>query len=110
MKNYDPNIINGVHTVKITLQLWNYKGHIINKVGGNCKGRMILDFDFECMDDEIPENDCQLQYHEDGDFFSCTLMDEEGNTLECEKDPRDMNDMIVAIEIIEFSEEVDKRR
>lgn len=34
MKNYDPNITRGVHTVRITLQMWEYKGHIIRHVCG----------------------------------------------------------------------------
>lgn len=103
MKNYDPNI-EGMHTVKITLQQWEYKGHIIKRVGGNCKGRDILDFDFECEDDFL-DNDCQLEYHEDLDYFSCVLKDKNGKTLECRGDTEDMNDMIVGIEIIDFCEE-----
>lgn len=104
MKNYDPNIYRGVHTVKITLQMWEYKGHIIRRVGGICKGRDILDFDFG-YEDVFPNNDCQLEYHEDLDFFSCVLKDENGNTLKCEADAEEMNDMIVGIEIIDFCKE-----
>ena len=104
MKNYDPNIYRGVHTVKITLQMWEYKGHIIRRVGGICKGRDILDFDFG-YEDVFPNNDCQLEYHEDLDFFSCVLKDENGNTLKCEANAEEMNDMIVGIEIIDFCKE-----
>ena len=46
MKNYDPNIYRGVHTIKITLQIWDYIGHVTQKIRGNCKGRNILSFDF----------------------------------------------------------------
>ena len=105
MKNYDPNITNGVHTVRITLQSWGYKGHIIQEVKGNCKGRDILNlFDFEDAD-EFTKNDCQLQCHEDDEYYSCVLTDDEGNTLECEEDAEGMNDMIVAVEIIYFRKE-----
>lgn len=104
MKNYDLNIYRGVHTVKITLQSWKYKGHIINRIKGNCKGRDILDFDFECEDD-FPDNDCQMKYHEDNDYFTCVLKDENGNTLMCDGDAREMNSMIVGLEIIDFCEE-----
>ena len=104
MKNYDLNIYRGAHTVKITLQSWKYKGHIINRIKGNCKGRDILDFDFECEDD-FPDNDCQMKYHEDNDYFTCVLKDENGNTLMCDGDAREMNSMIVGLEIIDFCEE-----
>ena len=103
MKNYNPNITNGVHTVMITLQSWGYKGHIFQKITGNCKGRDMLHFDFY-EEDEFPDNDCQLEYDEDVDYFSCVLKDDEGNTIECEGDASEMNDMIVAVEIIDFSE------
>lgn len=104
MKIYDPNIYRGVHTVKIKLQKWEYKGHIIRRVGGNCKGLSLLDFDFYCECD-FPDNDCQLEYHEDRDCFSCILKDEDGNPLKCDGDAEEMNDMIVGIEIIDFREE-----
>lgn len=47
MKSYDPNIDRGIHTVKITLQIREYKGHIVQKISGNCKGGNILYFNFE---------------------------------------------------------------
>ena len=106
MTSYDPNIISGVHTVQITMQMWDYVGHIIQKIRGNCKGMEILNFDFE-IEDEFPENDCQLEYHEDGDFFSCILKNENGDTLECENDAQEMNDMIVAVEILSFERVMD---
>lgn len=104
MKNYDPNIYEGTHTVKITLQQWEYKGHIIKRIGGNCKGISLLDFDFYCECD-FDDNDCQMKYHEDEDYFTCILRDENGNTLRYEGDAREMNNMIVCIEIIDFCEE-----
>lgn len=105
MKNYDPSIRMGIHTVRITIQQWEYTGHIIQKVGGNCKGRDILCFDFECEDDDsVLENDCNLKFHEDG-YISATLRDEAGNTLVCEEESCDFNKMIVAVEIIDFVKE-----
>ena len=104
MKNYDPNIYRGVHTVKIKLQKWEYKGHIIRRVCGNCKGRNVLDFDFEC-EDNFPDNDCYLKYHEDRDFFSCVLKNDDGDILQGNYYAEEMNDMIVGIEIIDFCEE-----
>lgn len=101
MNNYDSNIYNGVHTIKITLQQWDFVGHIIQKISGNCKGRNVLDFDFEC-EDEFPDNDCDLTYNDEYNMFSCKLKNKEGDTLECEGDAADMNKMIVGMEIIDF--------
>lgn len=104
MKNYDPNIWEGIHTVRITIQQWEYVGHITYKIGGNCKGRDILDFDFECEDnDSILENDCNLIFHENG-YISVTLTDEAGNKAEFEEEASEINKMIVSVEIIEFVE------
>lgn len=107
MKSYNLDIESGVHTVKITLQNNGYVGHIIQKVSGNCKGRDMLDFNFENEEDSdlLPENDCQLEYNEDYNIFRCVLVNAVGSTLECEGDAEEMNDMIVAIEIIDFTEE-----
>lgn len=104
MKNYDPNIYRGIHTIEITIQQWGYVGHITQRVGGNCKGRDVLDFDFECEDADL-ENDCNLQYNEEYDCFSAVLKDENGNTLEVEESAEDFNKMIVKIEIIDYVEE-----
>ena len=103
MKKYDPNISKGVHTVKITLQQWDYVGHITQEIKGNCRGRNVLDFDFEC-EDEFPDNDCQLDYNEDDDIFSCFLKNENGDIFYCKGDARKMNKMIVGIEIVDFKE------
>lgn len=104
MEKYDPNIWSGVHTVRITLQMWEYVGHIIVKVRGNCKGKDILDFDFEDYDD-FKENDCNLNYDEEHDCFTGALQDKEGGRLMFEEDARGMNEMIVAMEIIDYVEE-----
>lgn len=106
MKNYDPNIINGTHTIRVTLQMWDYKGHIIQKIKGNCKGREILDFDFE-YEDEFPNNDCQMEYNEEYDGFKCVLTNECGETTKFEGDAEDMNSLIVAVEIIDFKKNED---
>lgn len=104
MKNYDPNIYKGIHTVRITIQQWGYLGHITQEISGNCKGRDILDFDFECEDGEC-ENDCNLRFDDDYNVFRATLKDENGNTLEVEGEDEEFNKMIVALEIIDFMED-----
>ena len=83
MKNYDPNIYRGVHTIKITLQIWDYIGHVTQKIRGNCKGRNILSLD----------------------FFTCVLKNKKGDILEFERDAEEMNNLIVGIEIIDFVED-----
>lgn len=105
MKRYDQKIVNGVHTVKITLQMYEYVGHIIYKIRGNCKGKSVLDFDFE---DEVEfyYNDCQMEYDEEDECFNCVLKSPECNFIECQGDAQEMNDMIVGIEIIDFKEDV----
>lgn len=105
MKNYDPNITWGVHTIEVTLQQWEYIGHLIFKNGGNCKGRDVLDFDLECLIGRKIENDCNFQYHEEEDYFSATLKDESGNVLEVEGEAEEFNNMIVKIEITDYVEE-----
>lgn len=104
MKNYDPNA-QGTHKIKITLQQWEYVGHIFINVRGNCKGLDVLSFDFDCdIDDEfIPENDCNL-ICEDG-YFKTELHDPEGNVLIMNGDAYDMNRCVVGIEIVDFVEE-----
>lgn len=38
MKNYDPNIRWGTHTIKVSFQRWDYKGFVTFRRGGICKG------------------------------------------------------------------------
>lgn len=106
MKNYDPNISFGVHTVRVTLQRWDYVGHIIQRIHGNCQGRSILGFDFECeLGSEFPDSDCNLTYDKEFDCFSCVLRNDAGDTLSITEDAREMNDMIVCVEILDYQEE-----
>lgn len=104
MKNYDPNIAWGVHMIEVTLQQWGYVGHLIFKNTGNCRGKDVLDFDFEyCV--EQAESDCDFQYHEEDDYFSAILKDENGNTLKVEGEAEEFNQMIVKVEILDYVEE-----
>ncbi len=108
MKSYDPNIQYGIHTIEITLQLWEYVGHITRKIGGNCKGIDVLDFDFECEDGDCLDSDCNLKFNEEYNYFSATLKDSEGNTMEVEESVHDFNKMIVKVEIIDFQKDEDE--
>lgn len=106
MREYDPNF-EGVHKVRITLQQWEYKGHIVYEVGGNCKGLSILntaDFETDSYTNSRAENDCNLSFDEDYETFSLELKDDEGDILEIRADGKEMNDMIVSIEILDCIE------
>ena len=59
---------------------------------------------FEC-EDAFLDNDCQLTYHDDLDFFTCVLKNKKGDILEFEGDAEEMNNLIVGIEIIDFVED-----
>lgn len=101
MKIYNPNIYKGTHMVRVTIQRFDYIGHIIKKVYGNCKGRYVLDFDFD-EEDANNENDCELQFEEDNEYFFAILKNENGDTLEVKGTSKEFNNMIVATEIIDF--------
>lgn len=101
MKSYNPNSCYGTHTIEITLQSWEFFGHITQKITGNCKGKYILDFDFECEDGCL-ESDCNLKYNEEYNYFSATLKNSKGDTLEVEGSADDFNKMIVKVEITDF--------
>lgn len=103
MEKYDIGIRNGVHRVKVTLQQWQYVGHIWINMGGNCYGKALLDFDFECEDGES-ENDCELKYHENEEWFTAVLKDQDGNSCRVDGSAADFNDMIVAVEIVSYEE------
>ena len=60
-----------------------------------------IDFETDTeFDTPSTKNDCNLTYNGD-DFFSATLHDNEGNELYVEGDAEEMNQMIVAVEIID---------
>lgn len=100
---------NGIHKIKVTLQSYDYVGHIISEIGGNCHGRDVLDFDFECeteFDGDYISNDCHLKYDEDMDVFDVTLKNDKGEELVLEGLSGDeMNKMIVGLEFIDFKPE-----
>lgn len=115
MDNYDPNIFEGTHNVRVTLQEWGYKGHIAFQVGGNCKGTDVLQngFDFPEYDvqddiDHYTENDCRFAYHnsDDDGWYSCRLKDNTGDEMDCDDlDENDVKRMIVAVEIVSFEKD-----
>lgn len=116
MDNYDPNIFEGTHIIRVTMQQWGYKGHVAFPVGGNCKGTGVLQsgFDFPEYDvqediDRYTENDCKFAYHddEDGDgWYSCRMKNDAGDEMDCDDlDENDVKRMIVAVEIVSFEKD-----
>jgi len=94
------------HKVQITLQEENYVGHVIFEMGGNCRGLDILrSSNFEDETFEDAENDCKLQYIENGDYFEAYLKNENGEEFLLEGNGEEMNRRIVSIEIISFERE-----
>lgn len=104
MKSYDNDMFEesiGTHTVEITLQQREYVGHITQRISSDCKGLELLDYNFGCEDGDS-ENDCNLKYDEDRGYFSATLKNPEGDTLDVEGYAEEFNNMIVKMEIVDF--------
>jgi hypothetical protein len=113
MKNYDPNINSGDHTVRVYLQTWGYKGSVDLVVRGNCHGKEIIGTAMEAISDSFCEgdedlflkNDINLRIKNIGrETYVVTgcLTDENGKTLELEEDADDMHRYIVGAEIIQY--------
>lgn len=106
MKNYDPNIRWGTHTVKVSFQIWEYKGYVTYQIRGNCKGSGLLGVDADNLyDTKFLENTADLVIYDDGWFEMC-LTDEHGGTIEIEEELRELDDCIIGTEIVDFVEEV----
>lgn len=105
MENYNLNINWGTHTILITLQQFEYIGHLTVQIGGNCKGRQVLDFNFEYYGDERIESDCDFKYDEENEIFYVALKNKNGEISEFEGNASDFNDMIVGLEILDYVEE-----
>ncbi len=107
MKYYDnnDNLHDRIHTIRVTLQSGEYKGHIVFKVGGNCFGMDLLTWNPECETqedvDRFVENDCNFRIDEEYNCYLYTLKDENGNECEFESDEDELKDNVVAIEIID---------
>lgn len=108
IKDYDPNF-RGVHVVRVTFMQWDYVGHVAYAIGGNCRGSDLLSGDFLETDiqediDRYPENDCDFTFHEAGEFYSATLRNSKGDTLEVDGDENEFKAMVVSIEFSELKE------
>ena len=108
INNYDPNYCFGEHTIKVTIQEWQYRGNLKVKVNGNCKGMSVIEGISESIYDQANtlESDCEfVVLEEDGEepWFSAILKDSDGNQLETTDLFDRLENLIVAIEIIDFT-------
>lgn len=107
ISNYDPNYADGVHTVRVTIQAWDYRGHIEVKIGGNCRGFGVMEdiaediWDTALDDPSEVTSDCHFEVL-DENFYRAVLRNERGDILDCEGDQHDFEDMIVGVEIVAF--------
>ncbi|HIB1875297.1 TPA: DUF5406 family protein [Enterococcus faecium] len=113
MKNYDPNIRWGTHTIKVYFQRWEYKGFITFSTGGNCKGLDVLTLDEDDLYDQTlidnPIGFGLLSEDDEGDeWFKMTLKNDKNDVLEVEDEWSYLKSYIVGIEIIDFIEEDSK--
>lgn len=107
MKNYDPNIRWGKYTVKVTFQRWDYKGFMMFRSDGNCKGLSVLLLDEEDLYYQpLTDNPIGLEFlpedDEGNEWFKMTLKNDEGNELLVEDACEELGDYIVGLEIIAF--------
>ncbi|EPH71005.1 hypothetical protein D929_02219 [Enterococcus faecalis 02-MB-P-10] len=110
MKNYNPNIRDGVHTIKVSFQQWDYKGFVTFEKGGNCKGLDIIEISEDDLYDvnfkENPINFRSLSADSDcEEQFAMTLKNDKEELL-VEDEWYGLSDYIVGIEIVDFIEEV----
>lgn len=116
LESYEPQSRN-YHHIKVTFAHADYFGHVVFKVGGNCKGASILanglDFWENCDEEDIEnlvQNDCELSLYGnnyDEYWFKVNLTNPSTGDQMCieELDYEDLADMIIAVEIVKVEPE-----
>lgn len=111
MPENDPNVRWGKKKVRLVYQMWQYKHEAFVTIGGNCRGKTIL----ESAHEQYMEN----LYEKNKGMYTITFHAENGDTLikdgiaplddddEDEREfmyefERDMADALVSIEIVEI--------
>lgn len=83
-----------------------YKGWFELKIGGNCKGMGVLDFDATEMGDENydePKTDgMKIAWDFVYDCFNVILKNDEGDTCEYDLSAAELDNMVVRLEIVDF--------
>lgn len=104
------------HTVRITFNWCGAVGHISYILKGNCKGAAILesalDFVSDCDTDDIEnlvENDCNFSMSSNNDPLFCLhlLQDKDHVVVMDGLDEKELEELIVAVEITECKGEVE---
>ena len=103
MKYYDVYSDYGVHAIKVTLQCGQYIGSLEYEISGNCKGRDLLDFSFDCYDiTEIKELN-RINVDCDVDAEEITIWNKAHNdSVTVDYFTDELNEMIVKLEITDF--------
>lgn len=105
MKKYDQNISYGVHTIKVSFQSFEFKGHVIYEVSGNCKGIDLLSVDSnDLYGTTFKENPINLKDIGDS-WYSMGLTSEDGDLCMIEDEWDCIGENIVGVEIIDFVKE-----
>lgn len=104
---YDPNNRYGEHTIKVTIQRCDYRGHIWVKIRGNVKGFAVMSditdviFEKAIWKAADIDSDCGFVVDEEG-WYKAVLKNNEGDTLKDEGDEREFEDAIVGVEVVDF--------
>lgn len=100
----------GVHACRVTFMYDEYCGHVIYRIGGNCKGGNILSAvlsDLSCLKEDPDEanNDCQFTYREDYDVFTLVLRNGD-DTMSIALEYDELLKSVVSVEIIDYKPDV----
>ena len=105
MKYYDVYSDYGVHTIKVTIQCGEYIGSLEYEISGDCKGRDLLDFSFDCYDISGIKELNKTNIDCDVDTEEVTIWNKEHNDfIITDYFSGDLNDMIVSVEIVNYKD------
>ena len=108
MKNYDPNIYMGIHTLRITIMNFDFVGHIEKEVGGNCRGKSMIESGLDIFEEfegetKFMRSDCELTALPN-EMLRAVLTNEKGEQLIITEHYSEFEDMIVGVEIIDYKD------
>lgn len=110
MKKYDVNIKFGIATIRVYLQVFEFRGFYDIEIQGNVNGSDYLESAIEAdlyEQNDIKNSDCEMKIFENKEGYtciSCVLKDRHGNTLEIDEDIDTLPEYIVGCHIIDYKE------